>query len=341
MGEFDLIERFFKRPAQLTQLAKPSPNVDLGIGDDCALLQLGPHEQLAVSTDLLVEGRHFFADVNPRHLGHKALAVNLSDLAAMGARPIGFTLALSLPSVQEEWLAEFSKGLLELADFYQCPLVGGDTTSGPLSICITVMGKVAKGEALKRSGAKIGDDIYITGALGWARLGLHCLQNQLAFDISTEDKNKAVLALEKPNPRIQTGIAIRPFASAALDLSDGLSGDIQHILKASQVGAVLFEDQLAKCWMDCNYKQHLTTQQQAQWVLAGGDDYELCFTAPTQHRLALDNLRQQHPELPNMLRIGQITAGHQLQLLPYDKAMVAAVPIASSGFDHFANSAAF
>lgn len=341
MGEFDLIERFFKRPAQLTQLAKPSPNVDLGIGDDCALLQLGPHEQLAVSTDLLVEGRHFFADVNPRHLGHKALAVNLSDLAAMGAQPIGFTLALSLPSVKEEWLAAFSKGLLELADFYQCPLVGGDTTSGPLSICITVMGKVAKGEALKRSGAKIGDDIYITGALGWARLGLHCLQNQLAFDISTEDKNKAVLALEKPNPRIQTGIAIRPFASAALDLSDGLSGDLQHILKASQVGAVLFEDQLAKCWMDCNYKQHLSIQQQAQWVLAGGDDYELCFTAPSQHRLALDNLRQQHPELPNMLRIGQITAGHQLQLLPHDKAMVTAVPIASSGFDHFANSAAF
>lgn len=341
MGEFDLIERFFKRPAQLTQLAKPSPNVDLGIGDDCALLQLGPHEQLAVSTDLLVEGRHFFADVNPRHLGHKALAVNLSDLAAMGAQPIGFTLALSLPSVKEEWLAAFSKGLLELADFYQCPLVGGDTTSGPLSICITVMGKVAKGEALKRSGAKIGDDIYITGALGWARLGLHCLQNQLAFDISTEDKNKAVLALEKPNPRIQTGIAIRPFASAALDLSDGLSGDLQHILKASQVGAVLFEDQLAKCWMDCDYKQYLTTQQQAHWVLAGGDDYELCFTAPAQHRLTLDNLRQQHPELPNMLRIGQITAGHQLQLLPYDKAMVAAVPIASSGFDHFANSTAF
>ena len=341
MGEFDLIERFFKRPAQLAQLSNPSPNVDLGIGDDCALLQLGLNEQLAVSTDLLVEGRHFFADVKPRHLGHKALAVNLSDLAAMGAQPIGFTLALSLPSVQEEWLAEFSKGLLELADFYQCPLVGGDTTSGPLSICITVMGKVGKGAALKRSGAKIGDDIYITGALGWARLGLHCLQNQLAFDISTEDKNKAVLALEKPNPRIQTGIAIRPFASAALDLSDGLSGDLQHILKASQVGAVLFEDQLAKCWMDCNYKQHLSIQQQAQWVLAGGDDYELCFTAPSQHRLALDNLRQQHPELPNMLRIGQITAGHQLQLLPHDKAMVAAVPIASSGFDHFANSTAF
>ena len=338
MGEFDLIERFFKRPAQLAHLTKPSPHVNLGIGDDCALLQLGLNEQLAVSTDLLVEGRHFFADVNPRHLGHKALAVNLSDLAAMGAQSIGFTLALSLPSVQEEWLAEFSKGLLELADFYQCPLVGGDTTSGPLSICITVMGKVAKGEALKRSGAKIGDDIYITGALGWARLGLHCLQNQLAFEISSEERNKAILALEKPNPRILTGIAIRPFATSALDLSDGLSGDIQHILKASQVGAVLFEDQLAKCWEACDYKQHLSTQQQAQWVLAGGDDYELCFTAPAQHRLALDNLRQQHPDLPNMLRIGQITAGHQLQLLPYDKATVQAVPIASSGFDHFANS---
>jgi thiamine-monophosphate kinase len=337
MGEFDLIERFFKRPAQLAQLTNPSADIALGVGDDCALLELGPNEQLAVSTDLLIEGRHFFANVNPRSLGHKSLAVNLSDLAAMGAKPLAFTLALSLPTIEENWLAEFSKGLLELADLYQCPLVGGDTTSGPLSICITVMGKVAKGEALKRSGAKIGDDIYITGALGWARLGLHCLQNQLAFEISSEERNKAILALEKPKPRIQTGIAIRPFASAALDLSDGLSGDIQHILKASQVGAVLFEDQLAKCWEACDYKQHLSTQQQAQWVLAGGDDYELCFTAPAQHRLALDNLRQQHPELPNMQRIGQITAGHQLLLLPYDKAMVAAVPIASSGFDHFAN----
>lgn len=338
MGEFDLIERFFKRPAQLAQLAQPYLDVALGIGDDCALLQLGPNEQLAVSTDLLIEGRHFFANVNPRSLGHKSLAVNLSDLAAMGAKPLGFTLALSLPSIEENWLTEFSKGLFDLANLSRCPLVGGDTTAGPLSIGITIMGKVGKGQALKRSGALLGDDIYISGALGWARLGLQFLQNQLKHPLSEADQKQCIKALEWPQARLALGSALCQYASAALDLSDGLSGDLLHILKASQLGAVLFEDQLVASLGTLDYWQHLTVQEKAQWALAGGDDYELCFTAPSKHRHALEQLSQQNPQWGRLHRIGCTTANGLLQMSASETSLSQPTHIDSSGFDHFSHS---
>lgn len=332
MGEFDLIERFFKNPALSSYT---SPEVELGIGDDCALLNLEADQQLAVSTDLLLEGRHFFSDVDAYSLGHKALAVNLSDLAAMGAQPLAFTLALSLPQVNEDWLAQFSKGLLELANLHDCPLVGGDTTAGPLSIGITVMGKVPKNKALRRSTASLGDDIYVSGNLGWARLGLHFLQNRLAHSLSESDRHLALKALHWPQPRLALGQELLRYASAALDLSDGLSGDLRHLLKASGVGAVLFEDQLAACLGHLDYWQHFQRKEQADWALAGGDDYELCFTAAPKYRSSLEEWVKQHPEQGRLHRIGRITAAARLEMVSSEDDNQHGLEIASTGFDHF------
>ena len=232
MGEFDLIARYFKRP---------SLRAALGVGDDCALLQPAPGTQMAISSDMLVQGRHFFPDVDPQTLGHKALAVNLSDLAACGAKPLAFTLALALPQVDEAWLAAFSKGLFALADVHGCELIGGDTTQGPLNICITVFGEVpvvnGRTQALLRSGAKESDDIYVSGTLGDARLALDVLYGRLS--VPPEVFNPARARLETPSPRVALGMALRGVASAAIDVSDGLLGDLGHILTASQAGAVI------------------------------------------------------------------------------------------------------
>lgn len=224
MGEFDLIARYFTRPAR---------KAVLGVGDDCALLAPAPGMQLAVSSDMLVEGRHFFPGVDPEALGHKALAVNLSDLAACGARPLAFTLALALPRVDEPWLAAFARGLLRLADEHGCELVGGDTTQGPLNICITIFGEVPPGQALLRSGAQPGDDLYVSGTLGDARLALEALLGHVQFPAETLARAR----LERPTPRVALGQALRGVASSALDVSDGLLGDLGHILRASGVGA--------------------------------------------------------------------------------------------------------
>ena len=229
MGEFDLIARYFTRPA------RPGGAVALGVGDDCALLAPTPGMQLAISSDMLVEGRHFFADVAPEALGHKALAVNLSDLAACGARPLAFTLALSLPRVDEAWLEGFSRGMWALADAHGCELVGGDTTQGPLNICITVFGEVPPGQALLRSGARPGDDLYVSGTLGDARLALEALLGHAP--LPAEVLARARQRLERPTPRVALGQALRGIASSAMDLSDGLLGDLSHILKTSGVGA--------------------------------------------------------------------------------------------------------
>ncbi|HAV35180.1 MAG TPA: thiamine-phosphate kinase, partial [Massilia sp.] len=236
LSEFDLIKQYFRRP-------RPGRAV-LGIGDDCALLAPAPGMQMAISTDMLVEGRHFFAGADARMLGHKCLAVNLSDLAAMGARPLGFTLALSLPAADPAWLAGFSSGLFALADLHDCELIGGDTTRGPLNICITVFGEVAPGQALRRDAARAGDDIWISGTLGDARLALAGYWNEVALDPETQ-----ALAAERmhlPTPRLALGQALARLASppAALDISDGLAGDIKHILAASRVGATLDADAL-------------------------------------------------------------------------------------------------
>jgi len=322
-GEFELIAQYFHRPVQ---------RAVLGVGDDCALLAPKPGMQLAISSDMLVQGRHFFADVDPRTLGHKALAVNLSDLAATGAQPLAFTLALALPSVDAPWLQGFSEGMFALADAHGCELVGGDTTQGPLNICITVLGEVPAGQALLRSGAQPGDDIYVSGQLGDARLALEALLGQVQLPAAT--LAAARQRLESPSPRVALGMALRGIASSALDLSDGLAGDLGHILQASGVGAELQADQVLACMAATagapGAALNLPIDLQLQCCLAGGDDYELCFTAAADRRDAVQqaSLAAQTP----VQRIGRITATPGLRVRDAQGQ-----PIAQrwASFDHF------
>jgi thiamine-monophosphate kinase len=298
LGEFDLIWRFFKAGSE--SMAQTQRDlVQLGIGDDCALLQSDATQSLAVTSDMLVEGRHFFAGANAEWLGHKALAVNLSDLAAMGAKPIGFTLALALPNANADWLAQFSQGLFRLAQQWQCPLIGGDTTQGPLTICITALGHVPAGAAIKRSGAQVGDDIWVSGTLGDARLALGALRSEWPLDPSSLE---AVLPrMHQPEPRIALGMQLRGIASSALDVSDGLLGDLHHILKASQVNAEVLIDQLPTSRTLAEQTQGMRRQCAAN----GGDDYELCFTAPASKRTEVESLST--AVLP-LTRIGSISS---------------------------------
>lgn len=265
LGEFDLIARYFSRPAR---------RVALGVGDDCALIAPAPGMQLATSCDMLVEGRHFVSTVAPDRLGHKALAVNLSDLAACGAAPLAFTLAVALPRADEAWLEGFSRGLFALADAHGCELVGGDTTYGPLNICIGVFGEVPVGEALLRSGARAGDDLYVSGTLGDARLALEAFRGTL--DLPGASFAKVRVAMELPQPRVTLGVALRGVATSAIDISDGLLGDLAHLLRRSGVGARLDADILPRSTQLA--AQPLAVQREC--LLAGGDDYELLFTAP-------------------------------------------------------------
>ena len=324
MGEFDLIARYFTRPVR---------HAALGVGDDCALLAPRPGMQLAISSDMLVEGRHFFADVDPEALGHKALAVNLSDLAACGARPLAFTLALSLPRVDEAWLAGFSKGLLALADAHGCELVGGDTTQGPLNICITVFGEVPAGQALLRSGARAGDDIYVSGTLGDARLALEALLGHI--HLPDELLAQARQRLERPTPRVALGLALRGIASSAMDVSDGLLGDFGHILKASGVGACIHAHETIKLIAASAYESSaagiFNPELLHQCTLAGGDDYELLFTAPPQHRAAVAEAAAQ--SRTPVTRIGQVEAAPGLRLVD---AQGMPVENRFASFDHFA-----
>ncbi|MEZ7846853.1 MAG: thiamine-phosphate kinase [Polaromonas sp.] len=327
MGEFDLIERYFKRPAKRALL---------GMGDDCALLQAPAGTHMAISSDMLVEGRHFFADVDPRTLGHKALAVNLSDLAACGAEPLAFTLALALPKIDEVWLAGFSQGLFALADQHGCELIGGDTTRGPLNICITVFGTLpapaGKSQALLRSGAQPGDDIYVSGQLGDARLALDALRGR--FELPPALLQAAMRRLEAPSPRIALGLALRGLASAAMDLSDGLVGDLQHLLKASQVGATLHTAAAlsllaARTHVDWP-RAGISDDAALSCVLSGGDDYELLFTAPPSAAAALQAAALQSATPIHC--IGRINAAPGLQLLD-DHGRALAMHFTS--FDHF------
>ena len=325
MGEFDLIDRFFKRPAR---------RAALGVGDDCALLNPTPGMQLAISTDLLLEGRHFLSTVDPVRLGHKALAVNLSDLAACGARPLAFTLALALPEAIDAWLEGFSRGLFALADAHDCELIGGDTTRGPLAICITVFGEVPPGQALLRSGARPGDDLYVSGTLGDARLALEVFRGtrsvaQAAFEAARE-------RMEQPTPRVALGLALRGVATAAADISDGLVGDLGHILKASGTGACI-DTSIAINLIAA--RGHLTLeggQSDAEFalecVLAGGDDYELVFTAPPEarNRVKAAAVQAQTP----VTRIGRIEAEPGLRLVDGSGAPVAG---RFTSFDHFSD----
>jgi thiamine-monophosphate kinase len=324
MGEFDLIARYFTRPA------KRSP---LGVGDDCALLAPAAGMQLAVSSDMLVEGRHFLSTVDPARLGHKALAVNLSDLAACGAKPLAFTLALSLPVVDEAWLEGFSRGLFALADAHGCELVGGDTTRGPLNLCITVFGEVPAGTALLRSGAKPADELWVSGTLGDARLALEVFRGKLALAAAPFEVVRT--RMEQPEPRVALGQALRGIATAAVDVSDGLVGDLGHILAASGVGATLDADAatalIAVCAGPAHAPAALSQELRRACALAGGDDYELLFTAPPAAAAAV--LEAGRMAATPVTRIGRIEGAPGLRIIDTHGAPVAQRFV---GFDHFA-----
>ena len=285
LSEFDLIQRFFKTQSELMLVSNPG-SVKLGIGDDCALLKTDPTEEIAITSDMLVCGRHFFPDANPEWLGWKALAVNLSDLAAMGARPMGFTLALALPESNSAWLEAFSKGLFAIANQFACPLIGGDTTAGPLNICITAFGSILKDEAIRRTGALEGDDIWVSGAVGDARLALAALRHEL--ELKRGDLEIIEARMHQPTPRVHLGIALRGIANSALDISDGLLGDLRHILKQSGRDAEIFLDRIPK---STTLRKQLQTIQN-QYAASGGDDYELCFTAASSSRDAITKISE-------------------------------------------------
>ena len=320
LSEFDLIKRYVRRDRA------PGPNPVLGIGDDCALLSPTPGRLLAVSSDMLVEDRHFFAGAEPFALGHKCLAVNLPDLAAMGAAPLGFTLALSLPAAAPDWLDAFSRGLFALADAHGCELVGGDTTRGPLNVCITIFGELEPGRALRRDAARAGDDIWISGTLGDARLWLAARRSEVALDAA--DHAATAERMHAPTPRVALGrlLAQGGLAHAALDISDGLVGDLNHILAASRVGAVLDVDALPSG--PALQRQPRTLRR--RFAAAGGDDYELCFTAPVARREAI--LAAGEASATAVTRVGSITAEAGLKLVDGDGA---ALDLQLAGWDHF------
>jgi len=306
-SEFELIRKYFTRaPRQAV----------LGVGDDCALVRVDAGAELAVSTDLLVEGRHFAARAEPRALGHKALAVNLSDMAAMGATPCWATLALSLPRADEKWLAAFARGLYALADRHRVDLVGGDTTRGPLAICITIFGEVPAGLALYRAGARPGDDIWVSGALGGAALAL-----------ARPSLRAVQKRLHEPEPRVELGERLRGIASSAIDVSDGFAQDLGHVLERSAVGALVHYERLPR---DAALRREPDARLVARCVLAGGDDYELVFTAPPRRRAELEAVAADLG-VP-LTAVGTIQKGDPRLVLLNAQGKPMAVP---RGFDHF------
>jgi thiamine-monophosphate kinase len=319
VGEFELIARYFTRSGPL------AARVELGVGDDCALIDGGPAMQWAVTTDILVEGVHFLPDVDPGALGHKALAVNLSDLAACGATPRCFFLAIALPAVDETWLAGFSRGLLGLADRHACALAGGDTTrsASGVTISITALGEVPRGSALLRSGARPGDQIWVSGTLGDGALGLACRRGEIDLG---GDAAAAVERLERPEPRVVLGERLRGIASGAIDVSDGLAGDLGHILEQSGVAAAVHWDQVPRSAA----LRRLDLPRQWHSVFAGGDDYELLFTAPPGNAGDVRAAATQAgvPVTP----IGEIRSGVGLTVVD-DRGN--AVDMAPRAFDHF------
>ena len=320
MNEFSLIKHYFEN------LSPKRQDVLLSIGDDCALLQCPVDHVIAVSIDTLVEGIHFFADVPPETLGHKSLAVGLSDLAAMGAAPAWFTLALTLPEANENWLQNFSQGLAKLAQQHNIQLVGGDTTRGPLSISIQVHGFVKPEQALRRSGAKLGDMIYVTGSLGDAGVALQRRLNQWD-DARLTDDDKAYFQqrLEQPSPRNDIGQALQEIASSAIDISDGLLADLGHILEKSNVGARL---DLSKLPLSSAMAK-ISRQEAVQFALQSGDDYELCFTVPPQHFSIMEQQFQ-----GQCTKIGMITDDDGLFYINESDELINLTE-AGTGYDHF------
>jgi thiamine-monophosphate kinase len=307
-SEFELIRKYFDHPAK---------SAVLGVGDDAALVRPNPGMELAIATDMLLEGRHFRADAEPRALGHKALAVNLSDMAAMGAAPRWATLGIALPGVDEAWIAAFAAGLFALAERFGVELIGGDTTRGPLNICVAIVGEVPAGQALLRSGAQPGDDIWVSGALGGAALALE--HPEIAA---------AVQRLDLPEPRVELGVRLRGLASAAIDVSDGFAQDLGHILERSGCGARVHYAQLPK---EAAFARLEDPALERRCVLSGGDDYELVFTARQGARGEIDALSRSL-NLP-LARVGSIQRGvPDLAVLDANERPL---PL-ERGFDHFA-----
>ncbi len=317
LGEYDLIRHYF---------ATPTPRTVLGVGDDCALMACTPGQELAVSTDMLVEGRHFLKGTDPRRLGHKSAAVNLSDIAAMGATPRWATLGLALPQPDGHWVGEFSAGFHGLLAAHGVDWVGGDTTAGPLTISVTILGEVPPLQALRRSGAQAGDDVWVSGTLGDAALGLQCLLG--GDDALASDARQFCLdRLETPTPRVALGQALRGLAHAAIDVSDGLLADLGHILDASGVGACLDFERLPR---SAAMQRRLASPDAFPLMLSGGDDYELCFTAAPGSA----SLIQQAAARAGVAvtAVGTVTTTRERVLRD---AHGTPMPFAWQGFDHF------
>jgi len=315
-SEFDLIRRHFNRPA---------PQTLLGVGDDAALISVSAGMELAVSTDMLVSGTHFLPDAEPYQLGWKSLAVNLSDMAAMGALPKWATLAIALPQADEAWIDKFAHGFFACAEKYQVDLIGGDTTRGPLTISVQIMGEVPSGKALKRSGAKVGDEIWVSGTLGDAALALAVLQG--AYALPQDQLALCLPALHTPLPKVELGLALRQIAHSAIDISDGLLADLGHILECSKVGAEIRLQDLPRSFVVSN---HFDDKQVQKMVLSGGDDYELCFTAPEEKHGEIVNLSKQLA-LP-LSCIGRITGNSGLIVRAENGDPI---HFKETGFDHF------
>ncbi|MEW8427467.1 MAG: thiamine-phosphate kinase [Candidatus Thiodiazotropha sp.] len=318
--EFDLINDYF------SGMTRRRRDVLLGIGDDAALIRVPKGMDLALSVDTLVAGVHFFPEIPPADLGYKVLAVNLSDLAAMGAEPAWVTLALTIPQIDDQWIAGFCSGFTELATRFDLQLVGGDTTAGPLSVTVQVQGLIPAGEGLRRSGAVAGDDIYVTGGLGDAALALRCKQQGTD---QREDMEQLSMRLDRPVPRVEAGIALRGIASSAIDISDGLVADLGHILKSSGVGARVTLDNLPM-----SPAVAAALEESGDWamVVAGGDDYELCFTVPPERRDQLAEIEKQAGVA--ITRIGVVEARAGLRCLHGDGSLWQPD---RGGFEHFAN----
>lgn len=316
MSEFSLIQRYFTRA---------TPSAVLGVGDDAALVKVSAGMELVISTDMLVSGTHFFADADPYLLGHKTLAVNLSDIAAMGGLPRWATLALSLPCEDDAWLARFSAGFFSLADEFNVDLIGGDTTHGPLNLCVTIMGEVPLGTALRRDGAQAGDEIWVSGKLGDAALALVHMQGKIALN---EASFKATsVALHSPMPRVALGLALRGLAHSAIDVSDGLLADLGHILARSKLAAEINYSALP---VSIHLKPYLAQALGKHCVLAGGDDYEICFTSPTSRHADIEKLSEEL-NLP-LSCIGKLSAGSGCIVRAADGSEI---KIKESGYDHF------
>ena len=321
MDEFSLIQRFFSA----SDVNEHKNGVILGIGDDAAILKAAKDEELLITTDTLISAVHFPQETDPAAIGHKSLAVNLSDIAAMGGQARWFTLALSLPESNEAWLKSFSEGLLALAKLFNVRLVGGDTTRGPLSITITVLGSVPEGTAIRRSGARPGDVIFTTGYAGMAALGLAAVKGFLS--LSDADQSTFQNKLDYPQPRLLEGQFLRGYATSMIDISDGLAADLGHILDASGCGALIDSERLTN-WQPAT--PAFSNKMILEAALYGGDDYELLFTVPADTSLLLENNWQQ--QFPPLNRIGEITQGAGL-IMRETRGKLMKKP--TTGYNHF------